>query len=333
MKYFIAAILVISLLGCEGKNKSQTKLNEKKTDSTKTTAVIIKQNTKEKIVTSENGNYSFPHFSPDGQKVYYTSSGQRGIYSYDISSKKTNVITDDQGAGYKFIIIQNGSQIIYRRDSFKSARRQSEIVSISPNGSIQKIIFGPDKNLSFPTKIDENIFMFSANGKLRIYDFSASKFIEPSELKDPILYTDGNSYKLLYNGNIKEFAPLGKGTYIWGALSPNKERVIFNYAGEGAFITDLNGKIISRFGQAAYPQWSPDGNYITYMTEENDGEKIIRADVFISSADAKRSFQITSSADTVELYPSWAQDGKSLVYCTDKGDIYISSLHYETRPM
>ncbi len=333
MKYFIAAIFVISLLGCGSKNKSQTELSEKKTDSVKTVAVIIEQNVKEKIVSAENENYSFPRFSPDGQKVYFTSSGQRGIYSYDISSKKTNVITNDQGAGYNFVIIQNGNQIIYRRDSFKSARRQSEIISVSVSDNSQKVISGPALNVSFPVKIDENTLAFSVRGELKIYDISAAKFTEPSQFSAPVLYNDGDSYKLLSNGSIKEFAPLGKGTYTWGALSPNKESILFNYAGEGVFITDLNGKTISSFGKVTYPQWSPDGNYITYMTEENDGEKITRADVVISSADAKRSFQITSSEDMVELYPSWSTDGKSLVYCTDKGDIYISRLHYETSAM
>lgn len=327
MKYFLMALAFVSIYGCGNKENPES-LSPKKADSLRTVYKSVSEDKREQIVSLEQGSFFFPHFSPNDSKIYATSNSQKGIYSIDISSREINTITGDQGAGYNFIVMQKGSILVYRRDSFSSRRRKSEIVLTNIAGDSSKIIFNEAIDLSYPIKVNENVFAFTAGGQLKIYDITQSAYAEPSNVKDTILYVDGDSYSLLANGQKKPFAPFGKGSYVWASLSPNKNAVVFNYMGKGTFVADLEGKEIARLAYAGYPQWSPDGNWIAYMTEESDGHVITRAEIFITSSDGKITFQITSSDNLTELYPSWSHDGGSLVYNSDKGEVYISKLSF-----
>lgn len=328
MKFILFSLVLISLYGCGDKNNSGS-LSQQKTDSLQTVYTSVAEVDKRQILSANQGSFFYPRFSSNGSQVYLTSNGQKGIYVYNIKENKLKTITDDPGAGYNFVVMQEGSSIAYRRDSFSSRRRKSEIALADTSGTSPKIIFNEAVNLSSPIKINEELFAFTAGNQLKVYSINKSDFIDPAIVEEPILYTDGDSYAISIKGQKKAFAPFGKGSYVWASLSPGKNSIVFNYMGKGTFITDLEGKTIAQFAYAGAPQWSPDGNWIAYMTEENDGHVITRAEIFVSSSDGKTTFQITSTEDVVELYPSWSADGKNLIYGTDKGDVFVSELNFK----
>ncbi|MCW8849951.1 MAG: hypothetical protein OQJ81_08240, partial [Melioribacteraceae bacterium] len=97
----------------------------------------------------------------------------------------------------------------------------------------------------------------------------------------------------------------------------------------GSFICDEEGNIIDNIENAHYPKFSPDGKYISYMVDKDNGTDYISSDIFVYSLEQKKSFAITKTDNQIEMYPSWSNDGQKLVYNTIDGQIFISTFQFE----
>ncbi len=62
-------------------------------------------------------------------------------------------------------------------------------------------------------------------------------------------------------------------------------------------------------GPAGFPSWSPDGNYIAFVTEQEDGRK----DIWVMENDGQNPIKLTEDFDRVDPFFSWSPDSSQIV--------------------
>ncbi|HEX2982045.1 MAG TPA: hypothetical protein VHO28_00735 [Ignavibacteriales bacterium] len=140
------------------------------------------------------------------------------------------------------------------------------------------------------------------------------------------LLNESGAMVLVRNGYKKTIEPFGKNIYIWPSLSPDGTKILFTLASKGTFISDLEGNILVSLGKANAPQWSPDGKWIVYMDDYDNGSSFTRSDLFAVSADGSVKVDLSYGEDEIEMYPQWSADGSKIVYHTDSGKIMLLNL-------
>jgi Tol biopolymer transport system component len=63
------------------------------------------------------------------------------------------------------------------------------------------------------------------------------------------------------------------------------------------------------------------------MDDKDDGHQYISSEIYITSVDGKKRFQI-SEGKSIDMFPVWSPDGKQVAYHTTKGGIYIAHLSF-----
>jgi Tol biopolymer transport system component len=96
-------------------------------------------------------SWSAPRFSPDGQSVFLTTAGYRGIWQFQRATGTLQQINDDPGAGYGYTISPDGTHLGYRRTSYgaKVLDRTHEIVDVNLR-TLKSVSIARGRNLSVP---------------------------------------------------------------------------------------------------------------------------------------------------------------------------------------
>lgn len=273
-----------------------------------------------------DGQYYFPRFSPDDQKIFFSSANYIGLWYVEQNTGKITPFVSEQGAGYEFAFTQDGKSVVYRVNEYseKGIRIAQKIVKKNFETNEQQII-ETGRHLSAPKVLVNNDIAFTKEDNMVVKQAAAGlrKSVQPN----PVVYIE-NTKLILYSGGVKKsLSPLGNDAhYIWPSLSPDNNKILFSVPGKGSFISDLNGKVLVELGTARYPRWSPDGKWISYMIDEDDGHVITGSEIFVVSADGKRRFQLTKTDERIEMYPEWANTSTSLVYHSDEGEIFVMKL-------
>ncbi len=289
-------------------------------------AQTVKVTGTEKITSTENGEFYFPKFSPDGTEVFFTGPEFKGIYAEDLNSKKIKTITDDENAGYNFKFAENGSKLIYRTSRFINYKKYYSLKSIDlKNGSVNT--FETDqRNLSVPEVMNDGNLVYLLNNKVKTVA-SLKKTPKMSMSQLPVATIENSSISVIYpNGKKKCLQPLGKGNYIWPEVSPDGSKLLFTLAGKGTFVSDMNGNVLVDLGYANSPNWSPDGKWIVYMVDRDNGIRVTESELYVTDAAGNKTFKLTDTKNVHEMYPEWSPNGKKIVCATDDGAIYLLTL-------
>ncbi len=277
-----------------------------------------------------NGEFYYPKFSSDNNKVFFTQSNYKGLYLLTTTDNSITKLTDDDGAGYEFAIDINNNSVYYRSDRYINKRKYSSIKACDLNSLNVKTIIADKRDVSTPKIIGGGNIFYTVQKSLRSFESKTLKQKSNKLTSTSSFVQIENSKIALYQGNIKKIlAPLGKGNYIWPSLSPDKTKLLFTLAGKGTYISDLNGKILVYLGYANYPKWSPDGKWISYMVDKDNGLSVISSDIYAASADGNLKFRLTDTNDIYEMYPDWSSDGSEIVANTYDGKILLLKLKIE----
>lgn len=287
---------------------------------------LLAQNVKagpvEKLTDKSQGVFAYPKVSPEG-KVFFTTDNFKGIYFYDEQSKSIEMLNNESGSGYEFAFSPNGQTVIYRSDNFINNRKYSSLKEQNILTREIKTIQPEQRNVDTPVSLGDGKVVYGIDDNLQILANDRVSKVELSKVNETLVQAKMQEIHLYSNGIKRILKPLGDRYYIWVSLSPDKTKLLFNAAGSGTYISDLNGDIITNLGKAHYANWSPDGNWISYMVDKDNGEVIIASDIYVASVDGKHKYQLTKTDDVIEVYPSWSNDGKKIVFATNEGEIFI----------
>jgi dipeptidyl aminopeptidase/acylaminoacyl peptidase len=173
----------------------------------------------EKLPLEPLSDWDAPQFSPGGKRIYVTTSGYSGIWEYSLDDRTTRLITEDRGAGYGFALSPDGTKIAYRRTKTdKETRRRVQEIVVLDLATNTSSVQASGRDLSLPA--------FSTAGV--VYSGGKEAVDLPSLAKSGevlLLGIEDTKIALVRNGRKTLLDPLGKGSYIWPALSPDRQRI------------------------------------------------------------------------------------------------------------
>ena len=269
-----------------------------------------------------NHRWGFAKFSPDGKHILFSTLGYDGIWEYTPDTKAFRQLTADAGSGYNFSVSADGKSIAYRRTTKGRTwrDRKQEIVTLNAESGSTKLL-GAARSLPTPV-FDGNSPAFLQAGAV----FNPA----PSKNRVTLLGVAGQKIQLLVGNQHRQLDPLGNGSYIWPALSPDAKTLLAYDMDRGAFVSDLNGKVLASLGSLDGPTWTRDGSWVVAFNEVSDGHVVTGSDLHAVRPDGTGKVQLTSTTDIIELYPSCSPTENKIVCHTLDGKILL--LTYEVRP-
>jgi Tol biopolymer transport system component len=281
----------------------------------------------EMLTHTDDGGFFYPAASKSGSKILLTSDNYLGLWLLDVNTKNIVQLNNYTGAGYNARFTASEEEVIFRKDDFSQKKKYSSLIIQSLNNMNEIVIEANTRNLSEVVVLKNGNAAYTKEEKLHVAEINSGKSLSAS-LNEPVVYIENGAVALFNNGSKKILKPLGEGNYLWQSISPDGTKLLFTAAGKGTFISDLNGKIISSLGYANAPQWSPNGKYVVYMNDKDDGHKLLSSDVYVVGADGQYRTRVTSTADAIEIYPAWLTSNK-ILYGTTEGVIYSIELKFE----
>jgi len=287
----------------------------------KVTVTKIKQ-----ITTPEQGKFYHPVGNYDDTKILFSSDNYKGLWIFDNITGKISKINDYISAGYNADFTKDG-EVISRNDNFLNNRRFISVMKYNPVTKTETTLVENLRGVSEIKLIRGEAVAYSKEKQV-VTEFMNNKLNKIDVDKIPILLVENSNLVLYKGGKRKVLNPLGEGNYIWASVSPNGSRLLFTLVGVGSFVTDLNGTVLTELGYAHFPQWSKDGNWITFMKDYDDGEKVIDSELYVASADGKTIVNITNTKDVYEMYPQWSKIGNAIYCNSTEGIIYKIELKF-----
>lgn len=277
----------------------------------------------EKIDTAEEMYHV--KFFPTGEKLLFTSSNYIGLNTCELSDKSVVKLNDYMNAGYENIFDASGEQILFRKDEYINKRKYSSLLAYNLETKEELLLEQRIRNLSVPELLADGKIFYSIDSSPKVKEMSTGNETEAAISNEVIVYQE-NAKIIVYNRAKKMIQPFGDGHYLWTEISPDKDKILFTYAGKGTFICDLQGNILHEVGYANAPKWSADGKFVTFMKDYDDGHQVTKSDIFVYSLETKSEVNITNTPDIIELYPSWSADNSRIVCNEDRGDVYLINL-------
>jgi len=274
-----------------------------------------------KLLPLEDNTFALPQFSPDGSKLLFTQNGCKGLWIYNLKSRSLDQINDNAGAGYEPVFSDDGSQVIYRIDEYVHFRKYSMLAVQSLNDKSVEYLTEKTRGLLPAMKLDNDRLLMVSGKQMKTLSIDKMQLSKSLSSAGKTTYIEDQKIVLVVDGEKSVLAPLGEGNYIWPSLSPDQSQLLFTKAGKGSYICDLKGNILTDLGQARAPKWSPDGNWIVYMLDKDDGHTITSSDIWAVYKDGKKQIQLTNSTDIAEMYPVWSPIMDKIAFDTADGKI------------
>jgi len=288
-------------------------------------AQSIKVKESKEIIIRGGGEHFFPRFASNDSIIYFTRVYYNGIESMNIFSNELKSITSEPGSGFEYQFTDDGNKIFYRTDNYVNGKKYSDIKSIDLQTKKIELMESGKRNLSAPKILKSGDCIFKSENDITINNKQKQTVQLNIIPEDTLLFYSDNNLILLIDGQKKVFDPLGEGSYLWSSFSPDKSKILFAFMGKGTCVTDLDGNILLELGYANAPKWSPDGRWIAYMDDKDDGEKVFSSEIMLVSSDGKEKIQLTDSKTIHEQFPEWSPSMNAIVcHSTDGKIIYLS---------
>ncbi|RLD17029.1 hypothetical protein DRI50_00350 [candidate division KSB1 bacterium] len=279
------------------------------------------------LTTQDEGIFFYPKLTPDGQSVLFTGPHFQGLYVLNLSDKTITLLNRDEGAGYEYQISADGKSVFYRAATFKNHKKYYTLKEQNLSNRSSRILESEIREMT-PPQIFKGRLTYLKNAE--VVQRILTQNLQKKRVQNiGAVFVGDRNMLLINNGERKEMAPLGEGLYLWPHLSPDGQKIVFTFGGDATYVCDLDGNILSKIGYANAPVWSPDGKWIVYMVDHDNGDYFTDSEIFISSADGKQKIQVTDTPDIIEMYPSWGAKLNQLVFASNRGQIFMAILKTE----
>ena len=246
-----------------------------------------------KLDTPHNVDAKVAGVSPDGSYILLTNGANQGLQRFDVATKQTTTISTADGAGYNVQVSNDGKEIVYRETYVgKDKLRKNNIIR---------------KN--FTTKRVQTIARAQRNSKRMV---TSDKLTSVSIQNRLIVLTR--------NGLTTTLAPNGQNeSYIWPSISPDGTKLCYYVAGNGCWVSNIDGsnpQYIAHACRAA--QWY-DNNTLVAMADEDDGNFTTASAIVAYTLDGKK--QVLTDDSMIAMYPYAAKN--AIVFSTIEGETYL----------
>jgi len=281
----------------------------------------------EKLDLSDTGAFFYPQFSPDGNKLYFTSANYHGMWQLDLPTSQLAQINNYSGAGLSPVFTQNGEYLIFKKEEYLKHKKYSSIVAYNLKTKSETVLEETNRSLTLPFLSTSGELVYKKKNKY--YSFKQDLSDKTEKFTGKIIDSNKSNLILLENGSPNTLNVSVDTKFLWASLSPDQSKILFTKAGTGTFISDLLGNILVELGNANAPVWSPDGKWVVYMDDEDNGYHYTSSEIFIISENGTQKLQVTNTDNEIEMYPKWAPSGDKIVFNTNTGIIKIAYLVFE----
>jgi N-acetylmuramoyl-L-alanine amidase len=231
--------------------------------------------------------------SPDGTHLLVSDIHHRGLAVMDVASGRTTQISEQKGAGFRAQWLDN--HIVAHRAS--KPFRGEPLLTLQARAVSGRPAVGTWVGPAYehPThvvrQIDDVIYL--------------SKRTSESE---PQVVRKGVDVAISPAG-ARCFAPMLHRTGV----------VLFQCMTEGVLLHRMSDGQLLSLGRGDHPTWSYDGSHVAFIRADDEGHRIVRADVVVADVRGKQPVVQVLRTDVVERGPSLNADGTLLTYITEDG--------------
>lgn len=240
-----------------------------------------------------------PSFSADGSNILFSSDD--GLYRYESASGR---ILRYAESGYDPVMDREGV-IRYRQDRYEKGRRMSAILRYDSRSEESETLLPAFRPDMAPRITDHGVY-YVENKRI------LSERLQSTRVSEPLAFSWENALILYSYGTSKVLKPAGERAHLWPSVSPRQDRLCV-VGGNDLYVSDLNGNVLFTVEDARAPQWSPDGGWIAFMRDTDDGHVITGSEIHLLSADGSLQLQLTQSPELHEMYPQWSPDGRQII--------------------
>jgi TolB protein len=270
----------------------------------------VQAESREIPLTKGNGLNRGPCFSPDGELVAFTSQGEERPAVYVVpavggEARRVSLETSSEAVvGWT----DDGDLIIHHFD--ESDYRKSEVCWVSLEGEVRKTQPAQEKSKLSDINSDGKTLWCTFTGDNYDAGIADAKGNMVILAKTDTWETDG-----CFGPGPDEVTLVRQSSYS----SPEKEFVIWSSE------TMEYRTLPITPGKNLYPKWSPDRNYLAYVSDQSGN-----LDLWVYDQVAGKSLQITGTPEE-ELAPDWNPDGTWLAFARRVRTSHVFVADPETR--
>lgn len=291
----------------------------------------------DRAVTPEGSRYVAASFSPDGARLAVSAAGYAAIDLVEIAgdggSTASRLVAGPR-SGYRFAWAPDSDSIVYRTADGGLSRawldgRRSSLVEAGPQAG-------------FPAFTADGELLYSGRGAVRSFDRAAALPVAHPGLvtvtasaAPRLAGWDGErifSVDLSTGEEIELFT--GAGFFDVELSADGRLAVVPESRGAvGHFwVAATDGSFRRDLGVGYGPRLSPDARDIVYVEQENDGQRFLVADLYLTSIDGGERTRLTDTPEVLEIAPSFSPDGRRIAYVdAATGQVHVATLTEVTR--
>ncbi|MFN0277168.1 MAG: S41 family peptidase [Pyrinomonadaceae bacterium] len=258
-------------------------------------------------------------FSADGAKMVYSprfrdfrpekrySGGQANrLFIYDLSTSDVKLISDSPRASLNAMWI--GNTIYYNSD--KDGKFNLYAFDTG-SGKTTQVTKNRDWDIRWPSSDNQNRIIYERDGELEMMDVASKK-------------TTKLTINVPDDGINKRRRQTSVGNQIGSyGLSPKGERALFAARGD-IFTAPIEKGGIRNLTKSSdahdrFPNWSPDGKTIAYISDKSGEEEVWT----VAQDGSTPPVQITTGGNAQRYGTFWSPDGKKIAFSDKDGKLYI----------